>query len=107
MKRYLFSRFAVVTVALSLLIGCQKETSTITGWEYNNVENGGFEKPDFDEQRTGPGLVMIEGGTFIMGVENRMSWEITTVVLPVFLLNLFTWIGLKLVIFIGWSMCIG
>jgi len=67
MKRYLFSRFAVVTVALSLLIGCQKETSTITGWEYNNVENGGFEKPDFDEQRTGPGLVMIEGGTFIMG----------------------------------------
>ncbi|MFN4911663.1 MAG: SUMF1/EgtB/PvdO family nonheme iron enzyme [Flavobacteriales bacterium] len=67
MKHYLFSRFAVITVALSLLIGCQKETSTITGWEYNNVENGGFEKTDFDEQRTGPGLVMIEGGTFIMG----------------------------------------
>ncbi|MFM7724072.1 MAG: formylglycine-generating enzyme family protein, partial [Bacteroidota bacterium] len=56
-----------MTLALAVATGCQKETSTSTGWDYNNVQNGGFEKANFEEQRTGPGLVMIEGGTFTMG----------------------------------------
>jgi len=35
--------------------------STSTGWMYNNAENGGFEVASFNEQKTGPGLVFIEG----------------------------------------------
>lgn len=67
MKSSLIAKFSFVLIAMGLLGSCQKETSTSTGWEYNNVNNGGFEKADFAEQRTGPGLVMVEGGTFTMG----------------------------------------
>lgn len=38
--------------------------SGATGWAYNNSANGGFEKPQYLEQETGPGLVLIEGGTY-------------------------------------------
>jgi formylglycine-generating enzyme required for sulfatase activity len=67
MKRSIFTKISYALFAAGLLASCQKETSTSTGWEYNNIKNGGFEKADFEEQRTGPGLVMIEGGTFTMG----------------------------------------
>ncbi|PKP30992.1 MAG: gliding motility lipoprotein GldJ [Bacteroidetes bacterium HGW-Bacteroidetes-16] len=43
------------------------ERSRTTGWEYNNPKNGGFEVAQSAEQITGPGLVLIEGGTFTMG----------------------------------------
>ncbi len=52
---------------LLLLSSCTEERSGATGWSYNSAENGGFEKPLFVEQETGPGLVLIEGGTFTMG----------------------------------------
>jgi gliding motility-associated lipoprotein GldJ len=41
--------------------------SNTTGWAYNSPENGGFEVAPYQEQRTGPGLVLIEGGAFQMG----------------------------------------
>jgi gliding motility-associated lipoprotein GldJ len=67
-KNYKKIGFFLATI---LLIGsCAKEKSTATGWEYNNYENGGFEKDGnfpAKEQETGPGLVFIEGGTFTMG----------------------------------------
>jgi len=53
---------------------CKKETSSTTGWDYNNEKNGGFEKVYYEEQETGPGLVLIEGGTFAMG---RTEQDIT------------------------------
>ncbi len=43
------------------------KTSSTTGWEYNDPANGGFEVTSAIEQETGPGLVLIEGGTFTMG----------------------------------------
>ncbi len=46
---------------------CKYETSSVTGWDYNNSANGGFQKVPYEEQETGPGLVLIEGGTFTMG----------------------------------------
>src|SRR5690554_1848907 len=62
-------------VILSIFIGvifvgtqsCRRSASSTTGWEYNNPKNGGFEVAPFEEQMTGPGLVLIEGGTFVMG----------------------------------------
>jgi len=44
-----------------------KESSNTTGWEYNNQNNGGFQKVPYFEQEAGPGLILIEGGTFTMG----------------------------------------
>jgi gliding motility-associated lipoprotein GldJ len=53
--------------AVFLLASCSKERSSTTGWAYNDSNNGGFEKPYYFEQETGPGLVLIEGGRFTMG----------------------------------------
>ena len=47
--------------------GSTSNKSTSTGWDYNNYKNGGFERIDAQEQETGPGLVLIEGGVFTMG----------------------------------------
>lgn len=54
-------------VAVLLLSACSKNKSETTGWKYNNSKWGGFERAKFTEQETGPGLVFIEGGSFIMG----------------------------------------
>jgi formylglycine-generating enzyme len=65
--------YAVVFIAL-MAIGafssCSKggsPKSSTTGWNYNDPDNGGFEYNYGYEQPTGPGLVFVEGGTFIMG----------------------------------------
>lgn len=58
-----------------LLASCGQERSGATGWAYNDPSNGGFEKAPFVEQETGPGLVLIEGGTFTMGrVEDDVTF---------------------------------
>lgn len=58
---------------------CQKkDVSSTTGWHYNDPRWGGFEVADFREQITGPGLVFIEGGTFIMGATQQdvfFEWD--------------------------------
>lgn len=67
-----------VLFAMIALTSCQKERSGATGWAYNDTSNGGFERPPFVEQETGPGLVLVEGGTFTMGrVEDDVnySWD--------------------------------
>ena len=59
-----------LTLGLIGLVGlssCMKETSNSTGMPYNDETYGGFERPAFTEQETGPGLVFIEGGSFVMG----------------------------------------
>ena len=61
-----------------LLSSCGRDRSGATGWAYNDPGNGGFEKAPFLEQETGPGLVLIEGGTFTMGrVEDdvNFAWD--------------------------------
>lgn len=55
-------------------------TSNITGWAYNDPDWGGFEYQSGYEQETGPGLVFIEGGTFIQGrVEQDINWGMDNV----------------------------
>ncbi len=52
------------------------KASTTTGWDYNNPENGGFEVMTASEQATGPGLTLVEGGTFTMGkVQDDILYE--------------------------------
>ena len=66
MQRQLFRLFFISVSAL-LLASRGGEQSATTGWAYNDTKNGGFDVAPFEEQETGPGLVLIEGGTFVMG----------------------------------------
>ena len=61
--------FPALTLILAILFlgSCKKEGSKSTGWDYNNKKNGGFQVVPYAEQQTGPGLVLIEGGSFTMG----------------------------------------
>jgi gliding motility-associated lipoprotein GldJ len=51
--------------------GGKGETSDATGWTFNDPEWGGIEKLDYEGQVTGPNLVLIEGGTFTMGLTDQ------------------------------------
>lgn len=56
----------------------KKESSSTTGWKYNDQKWGGFEKKDYEGQATGPNLVLVEGGTFSMGVTEQdvtFDWD--------------------------------
>jgi len=58
---------ALAILAIALVTACSRESSGSTGWEYNNPNVGGFQKFPFMDQETGPGLLLVEGGTFTMG----------------------------------------
>jgi len=63
-KFNLFKGMAIISILL-VAVSCHKvEKSPTTGQNYNDPKNGGFEVPRFIEQTTGPGLVLIEGGSF-------------------------------------------
>ncbi len=50
------------------LFGKKKyDKSEVTGWNYNDKNMGGYQVAKSKEQGTGPGLVFIQGGTFVMG----------------------------------------
>lgn len=62
-------------LSIALLVGfasCSKKTdskgaSKATGWKINDKKGGFQYASKFKKQATGPGLVMVEGGTFTMG----------------------------------------
>ena len=71
MKKLL--KLSPVLLLVALVFGaCSKgERSATTGWKYNDQKWGGFEKKDYQGQVTGPNLVLVEGGTFSMGVTDQ------------------------------------
>jgi sulfatase modifying factor 1 len=70
------NRKSLALLVVAVLGSCSQERSPVTGWAYNDPANGGFEKPPYEEQETGPGLVLIEGGTFSMGrTEQDVTYE--------------------------------
>src|ERR1051325_11661751 len=50
-----------------MITSCGRQKSSVTGWNYNDPKNGGFEVVPYEEQETGPGLILVQGGTFAMG----------------------------------------
>lgn len=67
-------KFIVFALTTSVIMGsCSKggERSSATGWKYNDEKYGGFEKLNYQGQETGPNLVLIEGGTFTMGLTDQ------------------------------------
>ncbi|MGZ3814842.1 MAG: SUMF1/EgtB/PvdO family nonheme iron enzyme, partial [Mucilaginibacter sp.] len=67
--KILFTRTALVLLGLgALLSSCSKrQQSSKTGITYNDKTNGGYERFRNVHPAPGPGLVPIEGGTFVMG----------------------------------------
>ncbi|MBN2276032.1 MAG: SUMF1/EgtB/PvdO family nonheme iron enzyme [Bacteroidales bacterium] len=74
-----FSAVLKIFLVAVIVTACGKkgsQVSSTTGWDYNDPENGGFEVITGSEQETGPGLVLIEGGTFTMGrVEQDVMYD--------------------------------
>lgn len=60
--------FTLGLLALGILgTACKKPKSSKTAMAYNNKYNGGFEVAKKPKSGPGPGLIAIEGGTFVMG----------------------------------------
>jgi formylglycine-generating enzyme required for sulfatase activity len=68
--KFLSGIVMIAVVALGVT-SCSKPTSRTTGWAYNTPDNGGFQVQRYIEQKAGPGQVLIEGGTFLMGRSNQ------------------------------------
>ena len=59
-------------LVLGLTASCSKQSSakngsSATGWKVNDKKGGFQYASNFKRQETGPGLIMVEGGTFTMG----------------------------------------
>lgn len=68
MKNLIKAMPLLLGLALVLSSCGKKERSSTTGWKYNDQKSGGFEKvTDYEGQATPPNMVLIEGGTFVMG----------------------------------------
>ena len=67
--KILFTKTALVLLALGALVSsCSKQQqSQKTGITYNDKNNGGYVRFRQTHPSPGPGLVPIEGGTFVMG----------------------------------------
>jgi formylglycine-generating enzyme required for sulfatase activity len=59
--------FSALIGLLAVLSSCQEQFSSTTGTAFNDPKTGGFQKMPFVDQETGPGLILVEGGTFTMG----------------------------------------
>ncbi|HEY0245897.1 MAG TPA: SUMF1/EgtB/PvdO family nonheme iron enzyme [Mucilaginibacter sp.] len=67
--KILFTNTALVLLSIVVLLSsCSKrQTSQKTGIPYNDKSNGGYVKFRQTHPSPGPGLVAIEGGTFVLG----------------------------------------
>jgi gliding motility-associated lipoprotein GldJ len=65
---WLFAATVLFSSCKGGLFGKKKfDKSDATGWNYNDKNQGGFRVAKSQEQGLGPGLVFVEGGTFMMG----------------------------------------
>ena len=71
--QHVFIKGSSFLLGVLFLVSCQPERSKTTGWHHNSPENfgSGFEKFPAMDQETGPGLTLIEGGVFTMGLAEQ------------------------------------
>jgi len=74
-------RFSCLILAATLMLtSCWNKSSksATTGWNLNDPTWGGYDVSDRTQQGTAPGLVFIEGGSFVMGhisEDSRYKWD--------------------------------
>ncbi len=49
--------------------GKKKASSSVTGWNYDDKNMGSYHVTKFKYPKAGPGLVFVQGGTFVMGAK--------------------------------------
>ncbi len=81
MRKIVFISIVALIFASSCKGGKDKAaSSSTTGWNYNDKEWGGFQVAEETQQITGPNLVLVEGGTFVMGAtEDNLLYEFDNV----------------------------
>ncbi|MFC2110471.1 gliding motility lipoprotein GldJ [Bacteroidota bacterium] len=74
-----YFKFFVLFLSISLFTSCEQleklnnlensgNTSTLTGWKFNDAKYGGFGiNKNYKGQKAPDGMVLVEGGTFTMG----------------------------------------
>jgi formylglycine-generating enzyme len=71
-KKSLFALSSVLAATLLVLPSCaNKNKSSTTGFGYNSKKWGGFENHRYPGQETGPGLVLVPSGAFVMGTAEQ------------------------------------
>ena len=53
------------------IFGKKKDKSSVTGWNYDDKNYGNFHVLKAKEQKAGPGLIFVQGGTFTMGAKEE------------------------------------
>ncbi|HNA92118.1 MAG TPA: SUMF1/EgtB/PvdO family nonheme iron enzyme [Chitinophagaceae bacterium] len=75
-KTVTVKNLAILMSCVVLLASCKgkglfgkkkQDKSDMTGWNYNDKNMGGYKVSKAVDQKTGPGLVFVQGGTFTMG----------------------------------------
>jgi len=77
-----FKLLVVICLLSTCLYSCKgskdsKKVSSTTGWHFNDPKYGGFERINYAPDMTGgPNLVLITGGTFVMGAtQDQVMYE--------------------------------
>src|ERR1700712_2822603 len=72
------SLLILAAVAISLgacknggLFGKKKSSSSVTGWNYDDKNMGNYHVAKMKYPKAGPGLVFVQGGTFVMGAKEE------------------------------------
>ncbi|MEO9211176.1 MAG: SUMF1/EgtB/PvdO family nonheme iron enzyme, partial [Ginsengibacter sp.] len=68
---FLASAFIFTSCKSGGIFSKKKEQSSVTGWNYDDKDYGNFHVLKSQEQKTGPGLVFVQGGTFVMGSKDE------------------------------------
>jgi gliding motility-associated lipoprotein GldJ len=55
----------------SCIFSKKKEKSSVTGWNYDDKKMGSFHLTKVKYPKAGPGLVFVQGGTFVMGAKEE------------------------------------
>jgi len=84
MKRFIGKKVLLAVLVAGFLVSCGKKgrtSSELTGWNFNDPTYGGFTaNTNYKGQKTPPGMVLIEGGTFTMGAvqdDVMFDWNTT------------------------------
>jgi sulfatase modifying factor 1 len=60
-----------VTLSSCGIFSKKKEKSSVTGWTYNDTKLGNFHVAKVKYPKAGPGLVFVQGGSFVMGAKDE------------------------------------
>ena len=68
---------AAAALSLGSLSSCSKKKSksSVTGWNYDDKKMGNFHIAKVKYPKAGPGLVFVQGGSFVMGAKEEDVME--------------------------------